>query len=321
MCTEEVHGADLFRIGELSRRVGLSPELLRAWEGRYRLLRPERTPGGFRLYSERDESRVRRMRALVGSGLSAAEAARTVLREAESTASATIVPAGMAEELDRALLAFDEPAAHAALDRLFSAVTLELSIDQVILPELRSLGDRWARGLVTVAQEHFASALVRARLLALARGWDQGRGPRAVLACVPGELHDIGLVCFGLVLHRQGWRVLYLGQDTPVSAAGTILKRSRSTALVVTSVERRRFAAVADALAEIGRRGTLAIGGAGATAVAARRMHATLLADEMVDAVAQLRTRTPAVRRRSARVRVRAARKSATRRATSSSLD
>ena len=66
------------------------------------------------------------------------------------------------------------------------------------------------------AQEHFASTLIRERLLGLARQWDYGRGPRAVLACPPGERHDIALICFGLALGAAGWRILFLGPDTPI---------------------------------------------------------------------------------------------------------
>ena len=62
----------MLRIGELSRRSGVSPELLRAWERRYGLLRPERSDGGFRLYTARDEHRVASMRANLDRGLSAA---------------------------------------------------------------------------------------------------------------------------------------------------------------------------------------------------------------------------------------------------------
>ena len=71
----------LLRIGELSRRVGVSDHVLRAWESRYGLLQPMRSAGGFRLYSEVDELRIHRMQAHLADGLSAAEAARTVLRE------------------------------------------------------------------------------------------------------------------------------------------------------------------------------------------------------------------------------------------------
>ena len=80
-------GGGRVRIGELSRRVGVGCDCLRAWERRYGLLRPTRTPGGFRLYSEQDERRVREMQAQLRRGLSAAEAARVVLATERSPAS------------------------------------------------------------------------------------------------------------------------------------------------------------------------------------------------------------------------------------------
>lgn len=66
-----------------------------------------------------------------------------------------------------------------------------------------------------MAQEHFASNYVMFRLAALSRGWDRGLGPRALLACAPGEQHAIGLMCFGIALHQHGWRIAFLGASTP----------------------------------------------------------------------------------------------------------
>lgn len=168
------------------------------------------------------------------------------------------------------------------------SLVCETALVEAILPELRSIGDRWAAGTVTVAQEHVASTLIRGRLLGLARGWDEGPGQRAVLACVPGELHDIGLIAFGLVLRRSGWRILYLGQDTPIDTAASALKRAGARLLVVASVERRRFSAVAAELAALARSTTVAIGGAGATAEHARQIRATLLDSGPVVAAPQL---------------------------------
>ena len=74
-------GSPVLRIGELSRRADVSDHVLRAWESRYGLLKPVRSAGGFRLYSEADALRVRRMQAHLARGLSAAEAARAVLGE------------------------------------------------------------------------------------------------------------------------------------------------------------------------------------------------------------------------------------------------
>ncbi len=83
---------------------------------------------------------------------------------------------------------------------------------------------------MSVAHEHFASNLLRGRLLGLAQGWGQGRGPGAILACVPGERHELGLLAFGVALHRRGWRITYLGTDSPI---GPVADISRS---VVPSV-------------------------------------------------------------------------------------
>lgn len=289
MSTGLVNGSQKrYRIGEFSRRAGVSVELLRAWETRYGLVTPERTAGGFRLYSERDESRVRRMRSLLRQGLSAAQAAHDVLETDGSSRRTDIVADGLVAAIDEALLAFDEPGAHAALDRLFSTVNMEAALEHAIMPELRSIGERWAAGAVSVAQEHFGSTLVRGRLLALARGWDRGRGHRAVLACLPGELHDIGLIAFGIVLRRQGWRILYLGQDTPIETAAATARRARAAALVLQAIEPRRFRDVAPGPMDLPRRTTVAIGGAGATASVARRMGAVLLGPDLSAGASQL---------------------------------
>src|SRR4051812_22323138 len=115
------------RIGTLSERVGVSPELLRAWEKRYDLLQPIRTDGGFRLYSPADEERVRTMRRHVEAGVPAAEAARLALAEtrAERDGGEPARLTLLAEELSAALDRLDEPGVHAAVDRLLAAFTVE----------------------------------------------------------------------------------------------------------------------------------------------------------------------------------------------------
>ena len=110
----------------------------------------------------------------------------------------------MRDELADALDRYDEP--RAILDRLLAVATVDTLLSEVVLPYLRELGERWARGEASVAQEHFASSIVRGRLLGLARGWGLGLGPTAVLACLPAEQHDLGLIAFGLALRSRGWR-------------------------------------------------------------------------------------------------------------------
>jgi MerR family transcriptional regulator, light-induced transcriptional regulator len=203
------------RIGELARRTGTSPELLRAWEQRYELLRPSRSAGGFRLYSDEDLDRVVRTKELIAEGLSAGEAARRALTEPVEEPDDGPVEDALADELRDALDRFDEDGANRAFDRLLAAFSVETVLQRILLPYLHVLGDRWSSGEASVAQEHFASALIRGRLLGLARGWGNGSGPSVVLACPPDEEHDLGLIMFGIALARRGWRVTYLGQDTP----------------------------------------------------------------------------------------------------------
>ena len=116
--------AGRLRIGELSRRVGVSPELLRAWERRYELLELSRSPGGFRLYSDADELRIRRMKGYLEQGFSAAEAARAARNggAAADTAPAP-APSGAAAQLREALERYDEASAHSMLDRLLATIS------------------------------------------------------------------------------------------------------------------------------------------------------------------------------------------------------
>src|SRR5690349_21821475 len=171
----------LLRIGELSRRSGVSPELLRAWERRYGLLRPARSSGGLRLYSPGDLDRIHAMRRHLADGLAAAEAAALAVRSGagEPLDRAALSPDALRTELAAALDRFDEPQAQAILDRLLAGATVDTLLSEVLLPYLRELGDRWRRGDASVAQEHFASGLLRGRLLGLARGWGLGVGPVA----------------------------------------------------------------------------------------------------------------------------------------------
>jgi MerR family transcriptional regulator, light-induced transcriptional regulator len=278
------------RIGELSRRTGVSPELLRAWEQRYGLLRPTRSEGGFRLYSPQDERRIATMRSYLERGLSAAEAARITLDEDIGPASAAELPAlvlgasGLRAALDR----LDESAAHRAIDRLLAGFTLETVLREVVLPYLRELGERWERGEASVAQEHFASQVLRGRLLGLARHWDRGAGPRALIACMPGEQHDLGLIVFGLALHDRGWRITFLGPDTPLETLGEAILAVHPEAVVLTATTRERFESARLPLRRLGRTVPVWVAGAGATHALAKATGAQLLDVDPVEAAAAL---------------------------------
>jgi DNA-binding transcriptional MerR regulator len=285
-------GPGYLRIGQLAKRTGVSPELLRAWEQRYGLLQPTRTPGGFRLYSAADEARVQRMQSLVSGGLAAAQAARLVLSGGEpappTTSPAATTLEDAAANLTASLDRLDEQGANAALDRLLAAYTIETVLQEIILPYLHRLGERWAAGEVSVAQEHFASNLLRGRLLGLAQGWGQGRGPAAVLACVPGEHHELGLLAFGVALRRRGWRITYLGTDSPIGAVADISRSVQPAAVVLLSMNPEGFLDHAPDIEKLASQVPVMIAGAGATPQAARQTHTHVLDEDPVSAAATI---------------------------------
>jgi DNA-binding transcriptional MerR regulator len=281
-------GSPVLRIGELSRRLGVSDHVLRAWESRYGLLQPVRTAGGFRLYSEADERRVRRMQAHLARGLSAAQAARAALGEDnEDSRDPDRAPAAASElygALRRALDAFDETAAQAVLDRLVADFSLATTLREIILPYLAELGVRWEQGTASIAQEHFASNIIHGRLAGLARGWGNGHGPLAVLACPPDELHDLPLMIFGIVLNRTGWRIHFLGTSTPLDEMSRTVEASHPNLVVLAATRPGTLDPFTAQLTALARRAPLMLAGAGASPQLAVAVQATLLTGDPVTA-------------------------------------
>lgn len=292
-----------WRIGELSRRVGVSDHLLRAWETRYGLLHPSRSPGGYRLYSQADADRIGRMQAHLAAGLSAAEAAQAVLAEGGASPVSGPAPAAtpglgvrvevgeLAGSLRQALDAFDEPTAQAVLDRLLAELSLATVLRDVVLPYLGELGERWQSGRASVAQEHFASFVIRGRLAGLARGWGGGRGPRAVLACPSLELHDLALMVFGIMLNRQGWRIDYLGTSTPLDQIAAAVDQTSPDLVVLAASVPEVLEPLRGELAALAARVPLALAGPGVTVALAEAVGARHLPGDPVTEAEQVAAR------------------------------
>jgi methanogenic corrinoid protein MtbC1 len=226
----------------------------------------------------------------------AAQAAQAVIAEEQPGAiTAEILDAApradladTADALRQALDDLDEPVAQAVLDRLLTDFTVETVLRDVVMAYLNELGHRWARGAVSVAQEHFASNVLRGRLAGLARGWGNGRGPQALLACPPDELHDLALLAFGIVLHRGGWRIEYLGANTPMPDTIQVTSATRPGLVVLAATTPERFTQVAAELTRLAAMAPLALAGAGATTELAMSIGARLLTGDPVTAAEHL---------------------------------
>ena len=174
------------------------------------------------------------------------------------------------------------------LDRLVSDLSLTSVLRDVVIPYLAGLGERWQRGTASVAQEHFATNVIRGRLAGLARGWGSGQGPRAILACPPGELHDMGLMIFGIVLNRHGWRIGYFGMSTPVEDLEQSVEATRPDLVVIAATLPETLEPLRPKLAALARRAPLALAGAGATPEIASVVGARLMAGDLVTEAEQI---------------------------------
>ena len=199
-------------IAALTRRTGISPDTIRKWEQRYAVLQPSRTPGGQRRYSELDVARIEWLKARIHEGYRIGEAA-TLLGSGYPVVAgtATEIAAALVEATVRA----DVNGLARLVDQALSGPSLEDAFSQSLAPALAEVGSLWADGKIGVAKEHLASATVRAALQKLLSDPRGGLRGTAVLACAPGEQHEIGLLMLAVLLRADGWQVAYLGPDTP----------------------------------------------------------------------------------------------------------
>jgi methanogenic corrinoid protein MtbC1 len=279
----------MYTIRQASIRSGVDASLLRAWERRYGVVSPQRTPGGYRLYDDAAVDRLRAMRQLVDAGWPASRAAEAVLNG--ELAATTEAAAGEAEPapasgpadfdvdaLVSAAAVYDPVAVETALDGLFSRGSFESVIDDLVLPAVAALGTAWAAGRIDVAAEHLASAAVQRRLAALFDlGGAAGGGAAVVVGLPPGCRHEIGTIAFAVALRRRGVEVLYLGPDVPVASWLHIVAESRPFAAVVGVIQPADVSPAREVLAALGSAApdvVLAAGGAAAEAAALRLARA-----------------------------------------------
>ncbi len=226
----------LYPIRVLSEATGIPTVTLRAWERRYGLLIPKRTPAGHRLYSDHDIALVKRVTKLTREGHSIGDIARRMVGVPSAPERPDDTLAQCRREMLGAVEDFSRVGLETVYARALSGHALETVFSEIIEPLLDELGRRWLIDDHGIAEEHFFSAWLRNHLAALMEaGASENRGPRLVCACMPGNYHEIGLMIFSLLLMNQGYQVLYLGNDMPLHPLPVVIERSAARALVLSS--------------------------------------------------------------------------------------
>ncbi len=224
-------------IRKMAALTGVNAVTLRAWERRYGLIRPARTPKGHRLYSPDQVERIRRVVALVERGVPIGRVQD--LLDAEPAPELPAAAGRWREDLERmatAIARFDERELDRIYDEALSIYPVEQVTRLLLLPLLAHLGDRWRSLPGAIAEEHFFAMYLRSKLGArLQHRMRYGNGPRLLAACAPGEQHEIGLLLFALEAHAAGMRTILLGADTPLRDIAIAARRGEADAVIVSS--------------------------------------------------------------------------------------
>jgi DNA-binding transcriptional MerR regulator len=239
----------VFNVRAMAHQTGVAAATLRAWERRYGVPSPPRTDSGYRLYSARDAAIVRWLKSQLETGLTIGQAVQLLrtmeqqpaneldlqqVQQAQNPAPSSLVR--LQGDVVAAALAFDEERVERALGEAFSLFSVEAVCQNVIQGALVTLGDKWHSGAINVSVEHFATHILRRKLLALMASAPMPSSKvRIVSACAPSEYHDIGILMISLFLRRNGYHVIYLGQNIAMARIDEMLAAIRPDVLLLSA--------------------------------------------------------------------------------------
>ena len=227
----------VFPIRTVAAVTGVNPITLRAWERRHRLVTPQRTASGRRLYTQADIDTVHRALALLQRGVAIGQvrAALAGASPARAASRSSTPWAKQRTQLIAAIEQFDEAALDAAYDEMLALHPIERVTREALLPLLIELGQRWRGRAGGIAEEHFVSVYLRNKLGARFHHRGTGAdGPKLVVACLPGEHHEVGAFLFALSAHASGYRLVLLGADMPLPELAYAARRTQASALVLS---------------------------------------------------------------------------------------
>lgn len=267
----------IYNLSAVLKETGLRADVLRAWERRYALPKPERTPGGHRLYSDYDVATIKWLRARQHEGLSIRRAADlwkeiidngrdpfseypTAGQVERNTFPAETAPMDeLRGQWLEACLAFDTIRAEEIIHQALATASVEKVCFELLQRGISQIGDFWRQGKASVQQEHFATALVIRRIDTLISLMpNPTRSGTLLMGCPAGELHSFPMLLLMLMLRRKGWNVTYLGANIPleqiIQAAETIRPD-----LIILAAQRLETAAGLRVAAELFQRDGLAL--------------------------------------------------------------
>ena len=229
---------DNFPIRTVSEITGVNSVTLRAWERRYGLINPSRTPKGHRLYSQQDIQLIQSVLDRLSQGMSISQIARDILdKTAVDKIDNTDAWGQYSQRMIEAIVNFDEHALDSVYNDAMSLYPVDIVTTRLIMPLLEQLGNRWeikSKKPGSIAEEHFFSVYLRNKLGARFHHQNlKNSGPKLIMACLPGEHHEFGILLFALTAHSKGYQVILLGADLPVTELIQVAERTDSQGVIL----------------------------------------------------------------------------------------
>ncbi len=244
-----------YNIGAVSRITGLSTHAIRAWEKRYGVVKPARSgTNGRREYSQEDLELLLLLKKATSLGLNIGNIAHLGSEELRS-----LLDEQALEESDETLSGIDRRTQNSiknVIDKSIEAIQnynsekLEIlisrafmdfgninTIEKIISPLTKKIGDYWNNGDIRIAQEHLASEIIRSSLLkVISKSHEYINSPVILVATPSGQMHDIGALITGAIAATEGWNVIYVGQNLPSEEIAGAINRVGARVVLLSIV-------------------------------------------------------------------------------------
>ncbi|MEO6304737.1 MAG: MerR family transcriptional regulator [Bacteroidia bacterium] len=231
----------LYQITELEQLTGIKAHTIRIWEKRYSLIEPDRTSTNYRRYNDEQVRKILNVSTLLANGYKISKIAalsekeiHDKILEMNSNSSADIICTGFINDLVASMISFDEPAFEKTYSAVINRLGLFDAMVQVFYPLLNKIGLLWSTSDVSPAQEHFASCLIKRKIMAATDGLQtpKNKKKKFLLLLIPEEMHEISLLFANYIIRSKGYETIYLGQDVPYENISLVIKQAKPNVLL-----------------------------------------------------------------------------------------
>lgn len=288
--------APLYPIREVSRLTGVNSVTLRAWERRYGLIRPQRTPKGHRLYARDDIERIERILHWLNRGVSVSQVG-DLLEQPESDGTLVTTDGdwvGQRQQLINAIQALDLARLESLYNQSLALYPVDVCLGEIWQPVIAQLDELWGARLGDALQRHTLEAFLRTRIgTRLYHANLTARGPHLLLTPLPESGGTLWPLLFALAASHAGYRVQMMDAPLPHAELSLAVERLRLAAVVLIGSQAERSESVHRQLPQLAEQLSVLLCLTGTVGIHAAELesgHVTLLGDEPMQAATRLRS-------------------------------